>query len=715
MSMDFAANLDRADTPDKCSGAARYVHDLHVPGMLQALVVRSTIRRGVIRSIRVPELPPGCYRVGPEQIPGVNQISYFKDPCPFLAPGSVQYRGEPVILLAGEDMALLRRIRDAVRIAYEEIPAIRTLEESLAGDRPPIFGTDNIYVEERFGHGDAQAAFDTAAEIFSTTTRTGYQDHLYLEPQGVLACPEGDRMTIYASSQGPHAVRLAVAAALGWDKARIRVVQTTVGGAFGGKIEPPMFLASQAAVAALVCRRPVRLIYTREEDLLCTTKRHPSRVTVQSALDAHGRILAVDMDIVFQGGGYSQSSPMVLDTAAKKGSGVYHFAAIRIRGRGVATNNPMPGAFRGFGGPQIYFGLETHMNALARKLGRDPLTLKRAYFIKQGDPTVTGGHYHFPVGLSATLQAATSASGYYERRGKHSRNPGLLRGMGQALIKFGAPNSVDSSISLDHRTLGLRKRADGQIEILSEMVDMGQGLHTAFRKIVARALEVPVDQVVHAPGDTDRVPFLSITGASMSIVLFGRTLLDAVEKLKPRLHEPGEITVFQSVRQPDHVHWNAAELRGEPFHSYAWGAFVAEVEVDTITWQVRLVDLWVALDVGKTIDRRIVQGQIEGGAVQGMGFGLLEEMPRDRFAASLTDYLIPSFLDVPRIKGLVLETPYRPGPYGAKCVGEPPLVGVGAAIADAVAEACGVEIRQLPVTPEYLMQQMQRLQERTRT
>ncbi|SHI10560.1 xanthine dehydrogenase family protein molybdopterin-binding subunit [Desulfofustis glycolicus] len=702
----FTANLDRADTPDKCDGGARYVHDLQVAGMLHAVTVRSSVRRGTITSITVPELPAGYVQVSAADVPGVNQISYFKDPCPFFAPGSVQYRGEAVLLLVGGDPAKLHRLARQTIIEYDEIPAIHTMEEALAGDKPPIFGSDNIYIEERFGHGDVDGAIARAAEVFTTTTETGYQDHLYLEPQGVLACPEVDRMTIYVSSQGPHAARKVVAAALGWDEASVRVIQTTVGGGFGGKIEPPMFLAAQSAVAAHHCGKPVRLIYTREEDLLCTTKRHPSRITVTSALAADGSILAVDIDSLFQGGGYSQSCAMVLDTGTKKASGVYHFPAIRVRGRGLASNNPMPGAFRGFGAPQNYFALETHLNALARKLGREPLEMKRALFIKQGDATITGGRYHFATGLDETISAATEAAGYYRRRKALPAGPSTRRGLGQALVKFGAPNSVDSKISLDSRSIGLRKHSDGRIEILSELVEMGQGLHTAFRKLVARHLDLPVKRVSHAPGDTDAVPFLSITGASMSVVLFGATLLEAADKLKARLDEPGEVTILQPARQPDHVFWDATALRGEPFHSYAWGTFIAEVEVDMITYQVQVVDLWVALDVGSVIDRRLVQGQIEGGAVQGLGFSLLECMPRDGFSCSLTDYLIPTFLDAPQVHGLIVETPYPPGPYGAKCVGEPPLVGVGPAIADAVANACGVEIYQLPITPEYLLQRM---------
>lgn len=707
MSTDFSKNLDRADTPDKCAGKTRYVHDMHMPGMLYATTVRSTVRRARILSIGLPELPPGYFCVGAEDIPGENHIAFFRDSCPFFAPGRVNYIGEPVMLLAGENQDLVRQLAGQIQIEYEEIAAIRTMKEALEGEKPPLFGTHNVYVDEHFGYGDVDAAFARAADVFETTTRTGYQEHLYLEPQGALVWEEKGRINAFVSTQGPHVLKKAIAAALGMDENRVRVVQTPVGGGFGGKIETPMILACQAAVAVRVSGRPVRLLYTRQEDMLCSTKRHPSQTTIRSALDSSGNILAVDVDMLFQAGGYSLSCAMVLDTGVKKATGVYHFPAARVRGRALATNNPMPGAFRGFGGPQAFFGIEAHINALARRLKKEPLDIKSLYFIQQGDSNICKGRYHFPVSISETVKAAVEASDYYGRKKAFlQKQDPIRRGLGQALINFGAPSSVDTNTPMLPRHIGVLKRRDGTVEILSELVEMGQGLHTALRKIVARTLELPVEKVVCENADTDSTPFLSITGASMSIVLFGQTLRQAALKLKPRLNEPGEIRILEQVSQPDHVRWNASKMQGEPFHSYSWATFVAEVEVDLLTWQVRTTGLWVALDVGTAIDRRLVQGQIEGGAVQGLGFGLLESMPADGFTASLTDYLIPSFLDAPRVCGLIVETPYPPGPYGAKCAGEPPVVGVGAAIADAVANACGVEIWQLPITPEYLMQQM---------
>lgn len=704
--MDLHQEATRNDTGEKCQGITRYLHDIAHEGMIDAITVRSPVRRGRLVSVDSPALPGGYCRVDASDIPGPNQIVYFQDPCPILAQGEVNYIGQPVMLLAGSDPRMLRRLAGETRVLCKEAPAIRTLEESLAGQLPPIFGEDNVYYDEAFGYGDVDAAFAQAHDVFETVSRTGYQEHMYLEPQAALAVP-GKRMTVYASTQGPHVCKRVLCAALDMPPEAVRVVQTPVGGGFGGKIEQPFFLAVHAALAAKKSGRPVRLVYSRSEDLLATTKRHPSRITIRSALDADGRILAVDSDVVFQAGGYAVASGRVLDTGLKKAMGVYHFPAARVRGRAMATNNVLTGAFRGFGAPQAFFAIEGHLGALARRLGIEPLDFKQRYFTAQGQATITGGRYHFPVSLPEVVKTVVTMSGYDRRRQAPPPPSGIRRGMGLALFNFGAPFSMDTSKPLPPSHVGLCKHPDGSVEVLSELVDMGQGLHTAYRKLAACALGLPIERIFHRAPDTDNVPFASITGASMSVVFFGPTLLSAAEKLLPRLDEPGEIRVLEQVTQPGHVTWDAEQQRGDPFNSYVWGAVAAEVEVDEATFQARVRKLWLAIDIGTPVDRRIVKGQMEGGLTQGVGFALLEAMPRDVAAASLSDYCTPTSLDAPPMEVSLVDNPYPPGPYGAKCVGEPPIVAVAPAIADAVAEACGVEIFELPISPEKIMQAMQ--------
>lgn len=704
--MPFSKDEDRVDTFGKCSGTAPYVGDLSFDNMLEAVTVRSTVRRGKIKKISLPDMPHGYFHVDASDVPHQNQVTYFQDPCPYFAESEVKYPAQPIMLIVGPDLRKVRRLAQKVQIDYEEIPAIHTLDEALEGTKPPLFNDDNVYFKEDFSYGDVDGAFAEAYEIFETQTRTGYQEHLYLETQGVVAVPETGKMTVYASTQGPHAIRKALGTAFGCDETYFRIRQMPLGGGFGGKIESPFFLAGHAAFAAQKCKQPVRLIYTREEDLQATTKRHPSRVVIRSALDEKGNIRGVDIDVVFQAGGYALSCRMVLDTGLKKATGVYHFPAAKVLGRAVATNNPMSGAYRGFGGPQTFFAIETHMNALARKFNKDPLQFKAGYFIKQGTNTLTGGKYHFHVALPETIKEATRLAEYERRKKEQVRHGPIRRGLGQALFNFGAPFSLSTNHPLPDRYMGLRKRKDGKVEILSELVDMGQGLHTALRKITAHALKIPMERIIYNDADTDRVPEASITGASMSVVLFGRVLKEAADKLKPRLEEPGEFSVLEKIKQPDHLKWDPVKQQGEPFHSYVWGTVIAQVEVNTLTWQVAARKIWTAMDVGTPIDRRIIKGQIDGGIIQGLGYSLLESMPMDEMPVSLADYIIPTALDAPPVESALVDNPYPPGPYGAKCVGEPPLIGVGPAIADAVANACGIELFQLPVSPEYIMQKM---------
>ncbi len=697
-------NADRADTFDKCSGRACYIHDMQVDGCLWARTIRSSCRRGKITAIHLPVLPVGYFTVDYSDIPGQNQISFFGDYCPYLAEKEVNYIGQPVLLLVGPDQEKLVQLAGEIEIEYEEIPAILTLDEALSSSKPPLHKEDNIYVDESFERGDADTAFAGATQVFETITRTGYQEHLSLEPQGMIAIPNGERIEVYGATQGPHSVKNCMATLFGWDKERFRIVQTTMGGGFGGKIEISFLLAGHVALAAHKSGKPVKLIYDRCEDMLATTKRHPSKIRIRTARDDQDKIVAADIDVVFQAGGYALSCLMVLDTGLKKATGVYHFPAVRVRGRAVATNNVMPGAFRGFGGPQVFMAIETHMNALARHLDVDGLNLKSNYLIQQHDTTVTGGKYHFHVSLPQTIEKAVERSDYHIRKKNlHKERGKKLRGIGQALFTFGAPFSLDTNLPLMQRYMGLKKDKHGMVYILSELVDMGQGLHTALRKIVAETLEIPLERVIHNAPDTDVDPEASITGASMSIVLFGKILKNAAERMKPRLSDKEEVEIIEKLQQPEHLSWDADKQKGDPFHSYVWGTVIAEVEVDTLTWQVRVVQLWNAMDVGVPIDRRIIRGQIEGGNIQGLGFGLLEGMELDRMTTSLSDYLLPTSLDVPPIDSVLIENPYPAGPFGAKCVGEPPIVGVAPAIADGVANACGFEVWQLPLTPEYLL------------
>jgi CO/xanthine dehydrogenase Mo-binding subunit len=705
--------IPRDDSRPKSGGTAEYVGDLHPEGMLYARTLRSTRPRARILGVRVPDLPDGCFVVDRTDVPGRNRVKMLVDDQPFFAEGEVNYIGEPILLLVGPDREELDRLLSAVVVEYEEREPIFGIQDSLSREKPPIYGTDNLFASYVFGasENEMQRAFREAAFVGEDEYETGYQEHIYMEPQGMLGFCNGERVTVYGSMQCPYYVKNALIQGLGWDEARIRVVQTTTGGAFGGKEEYPSLIAGHAAFAALKAGRPVQLLFDRREDIICTTKRHPSVVRFRTALDDRARIAAMQVDMILDGGAYAGLSDVVLQRALFAATGVYRVPLARISGKACATSTVPTGAFRGFGGPQAFFAVEMHMHHLALAVGEDPLDFKRRHAVKRGDATVTGGVYRQDVKLAEMTDILTEISGYRrkKRRKDSPARPGAaLRGVGASLFFHGAGFTGSGEKDKIKAKVGLLPLAGGGAEILVSNVEMGQGAQTTLRKIVAETLRVSMESVVYRNPDTDRVPDSGPTVASRTVMIVGKLLMEAARELKAR-REAGEASgrpVFRSYRQPAGIEWDQASCQGDAYPTYSWGANAVEVEVDPLTYEIRVCGIWGVYDIGRAIDERIIQGQIEGGIAQGLGYGSLEHMAlRDGRVAqdSVTDYIIPTSLDVPPMEYRLVDNPYEEGPYGAKGAGELPLVGAAPALAAAVQDALGLPIRRIPITPEDLM------------
>lgn len=680
--MTLEKNIIPDDLYDRISGRVLYLADLKCEGALEAVTVRSQVPRGAVRGVSVPELPPDCFIIGAQDVPGVNETLMFAGQ-PIFADREVRWLGEPVLLVLAPDKRMARELAAQVKIDFEELPALMTFDEAIEKASP--------YMDWQNGFGDAEAAFAKAARVVETRVETGAQEHLYMEPQGALAVPRADGgLTVYASCQGPVIIRDGVAKTLGCAPELVNVVVPAVGGGFGGKEDPPMTICPQAAVAAWKLKRPVRLLYERGEDLLYTAKRHPSKTVMRSALDAEGNILALDAEVWMRAGGYKQSCEWILDTGMRHVTGVYKFPAVRARGRAVGTNTQLNGAFRGFGVPQVYTAIETHMCDIASALGVDSVELKRKYMIHDGDETVTNGHFDDVRGLRKCADAVTTELP-------------RAKGTGYAFYNFGSPFSWTPELMTEKCSLKLKKDKDGVVHIISELMEMGQGLHTTHRKIAAETLGIDVERVVFDGTDTAWAPNLAITSASRGTVLFGKTVRDAAARLKPHLDEPGEYEVEESPVQPERVKFDMAKIRGDAFHTYANGAVAVAVEVDRSTGKVTVKRLSIAQDSGTPIDRRILKGQIAGGLIQGLGFALGEEFYEGR-TGSLHDYVIPTFEDQPPLSVHIIDDcPYADGPFGAKCAGEITTVGVGAALLEAVSSAIGRPVRRLPVTSEQIL------------
>lgn len=711
------APLPRPDAADKASGRALFLADLPplegplartglppLEGLLHALTLRSTRPKARMLEVRIPPLPPETWIVDHRDVPGRNRVKMTCDDQPFFAEEVVRYVGEPILLLVGPDRGELRRILEAIEVRYENLDPAFSLEEAEAR-------ADSCLVSYQLTRGDPAAAFRRAAAVVEEEYRTGAQEHAYLEPQGFIGLTEGGRITVYGSMQCPYFVKSALVEGLGWAPERVRVVQTVTGGGFGGKEDYPSLLAGQVAFAALKTGRPVRLVLDRGEDIRATTKRHPSRIRFRTALDGRQEILGMEIEILLDGGAYSGLSPVVLQRSMFSATGVYAIPNARVEGKVLATNNLPTGAFRGFGAPQAFFAIESHMHSLALRAGREPLEFKLAHRVKRGEATITGGTFRQEVKLAEMAAAVEEMSGYRRKTREYEeargRGSGPWRGIGISLFSHGCGFTGSGERDLIKGRVTLRKLRDGRVEILAASADMGQGPQAALRKIAARTLGFGLERVLFDNPDTDRVPDSGPTVASRTAMIVGRLVQQAAKELKASWDTAPELEVSRSYEQPGFVRWDQQAFKGDAYPAFAWGVNAVEVEVDPLTFEPKVRGVWGAYDIGEAIDEKIIQGQIEGGVAQALGWASLEVLEAREgrlLQANLTDYIIPTSMDFPRIQFRLFSNPYEYGPFGAKGAGELPFVGAAPALAAAVSQALGRPVRRLPITPEALME-----------
>lgn len=708
MNSTIGNRVDRPDGPDKTSGRAAYIADIRFPDMLHARTVRSERARARILDIALPELPEGYTAVDRHDVPGTNRIKMLETDWPFFAEDTVNHIGEPILLLAGPDRAVLNRLVHAVRITYEDVEPLFDLEEAASAPNP-IFGDDNCFASYSFGRGELDKAFQTAHQIVEGTYRSGYHEQAYMEPQGMIGTFENGRVTVYGSMQCPYYVKNAMIELTGFTEDRIRVVQTTTGGAFGGKEEYPSLLAGHVAVAAMKTGKPVQLILERGEDMVATTKRHPAVCRYRTALDETGRIIGMDTDIVLDGGAYAGLTAVVLQRAMFAATGVYRVPAVRVSGSAFATNHVPSGAFRGFGAPQAFFAIEQHMDDIAARLGEEPLAFRRRHLLRQGDQTVTGGVLRDPVKLPEMIDLAMDLAGRdRENTGKTNEERDTSRGIGVALSYHGC-GFTGKGEEIIKGTAGLRKNEDGTVDILVANVEMGQGARTTLAKIVAAGLDLPLEQICFDNPDTDQVPDSGPTVASRTIMIVGGLLHQLTSELKPLLSEPGSHTRYRTYRHPSFIQWDQDTMSGDSYPAYSWGVTLVEATVDHVTGEMAVSGCWTVFDVGIAIDPDILKGQIEGGVLQGLGYACLEVMETEKGRLrqhNFTDYIIPTTVDTPRIVSRLVDNPYEYGPFGAKCAGELPLVGAAPAFVSAVRNATGLSLQEIPLKPEVLLRRL---------
>lgn len=727
----------RKEGAAKVLGAAQYVDDLSLPGMWFGATVRAKIARGRILSIKFDAGVPWdeFVVVTAKDIPGKNTIVHLLEDHVCLADGVINHPEEPILLLAHPDRAVLPAAVAAVEIEYEEWPAVFTIEESEADGAPVIWGEDNCFKRYLMEKGEPDSVWADAAYVVEGEYRTGAQEQLYIENNGCIAEWDADAgVTVHGSMQCPYYLHHALMVAFDLPEDKCRVIQTETGGAFGGKEDFPSVIGTHAALLAMKSGHPVKICYDRGEDMAATTKRHPSRTRHKTAVSKDGKILGGEIEFAIDGGAYCTLSPVVLSRGTIHAAGPYVWPHLRVRAKAMATNIPPHGAFRGFGAPQSLFALERHMDKIAEVVGISPEEIRRRNFLHQGDHTATGQLITDPVDMDAMLSRALRESDYHAKAARFAEenvHSTIKRGMGFATFMHGAGFTGSGERRLNS-LVKIEVNDEGKPVILVSSTEFGQGTNTILCQVAAQALAIPYEDVLIAQPDTHRVPNSGPTVASRTAMIVGKLVETASSNLLTTLRtanllgetytpaqfckacidyrgEHGELVATARYQAPGDIFWDDDKYRGDAYPAYAWAVYVAEVEVDTLTYFAQVKNFWALQEVGKILHPVLAAGQIEGGVAQGIGYALYEKCVWKNGAMAnnqMTNYIMPTSSDLPNIYALFEEIPSIHGAFGAKGIGELPMDGPAPAILNAIKAAVGVDFNECPLLPEDIFEAM---------
>jgi len=749
----------RLDAREKVTGRAIYVVDLKLRGMLYARVLRSPLPHGRIVRLDVKKartLAGVAAVVTGEDFP-FSFGATIQDQH-FLAIEKVRFVGDPVAAVAAVDLDTAEEALSLIKLELEPLPALLDPVEAM-GPRAiliheglsqyalapgifPIRGT-NICNHFKLRKGDVEKGFRESEVVLEDTYTTQMVQHAHLEPHASIAQVDRcGKITVWSNTQTPHFNRKALATALRLPLQKVRVVGAPVGGGFGGK----SYLKAEPVCVALALKtggRPVRLVYTREEEFGSAPVRHPARIRCKTGMKSNGTWIAQEMEIIFDTGAYADIGPRVCRNAGFSAAGPYQIPNVRVDSYCVYTNKPVGGAFRGFGIPQVTWAVESHIDRMAEKLGMDPVELRLRNAVEEGSLSATGQVLH-SVGLKETICQAAERIGW-------GQNEKPLRGKGIACMH-------KSTVTPSSSAAYVKLNEDASATLMVSAVEMGQGVSTALAQIVAEELGIPVEKISVLFPDTDVTPYDMATVSSRSIFFAGNAVRRAAADARQQLLEIAADILEADLRDleitsgkvfvrgvPEKALAIAEIPLGEAFYVgtrgrgkgrpvlgrgvfdirdataldpetgqgrnpsafWMYATQAAEVEVDPRSGRVRVLRIASAHDVGKPINPRLIEGQIQGALAMGIGTTLLEQMELEEgkvMNPSFTDYRVPSSLDVPEMIPILVEEPHRQGPYGAKGLGEPALAPTAAAIANAVYAASGVRIKELPITPEKILE-----------
>ena len=747
----------RVDAPAKLRGESRYIRDEKIPGMWYGTTVRSIHPHARIKSITFKNdfNSDSVVVVSAKDIP-VNYVAMLENDMPFLAEDIVRYVGEPIILIAAPTKELADNAKECVEIDYEILPHNFDMLQSENG-KVKIFKENNVYKDILIEKGDLKEAQKQSDKLIEIEVRTGFQEHLYLEPQGIIAIPERDKIVIRGSLQCPYYIKNALDNMFD-NKKHITVIQVTTGGAFGGKEDFPSLLAGHAALLANKCGKPVAMFYDREEDVKVTTKRHPSFHNDKAYVTKDGKIIGLDLNLILDGGAYCTLSPVVLSRAALTACGSYYVPNVRVSAKAVATNTVPGGAFRGFGGPQATFAIEMLIEKIANELNISPLDVRRKNLLSEGKDTATGQILKYSVSTKETLDDVLKMSHYQQKYlDYHKTNQVILDKLKNDAYPKNSPNDKLKGIGIttfqhgagftgtgENKIQGkirVEINAEGKPVIYTAITEMGQGEQTAFRIMLSDVLEIEMDDVILSEVNTDYVPDSGPTVASRSTMIVGELIVrsanELIEKLTVALNKENNsrfhfrhgsfhendtslsfkevakkysgLQIEQKYEHPPIIKFDDIHYKGDAYPVFSWAAAVAEIEVDPITFEIKVTDYYTSHEIGKAINYDQAVAQIQGGSLQGIGYAIYEkvELINGEYDVSgFTDYIIPTPADTPNFHVNILENPYPFGPFGAKGLGELPLVGGAPAVLSALWMIFGKEFNKIPVMPEDLVEKL---------
>jgi len=743
--------LTRTDAPGKAVGKTRYAGDHTMPGMLHAKVVRADmasarlVRLDVSRARALPGVAVVLTaaemsdRTSATDIPGQTGRQRLKTNQQILVREQVRYYGEPLALIAAETPDIAEEAARLITFELEPVPGIYTPEDGLKPDAPVIQGTDNVVSEYRIRKGDVDAGFAEADVIVERTYKTPFQEHAFLEPEAGLAwVDENEVINIRVCTQVIEHFR-AIADAVGVPHNKVRIMGSLVGGGFGGKED--ITVEVYLALLTKATGRPVRLEFSREDSFVGHGKRHPFTITHRTGVTRDGRITALDVQILGDAGAYVYLSPYVLLYCVVNAPGPYRVDNLTVRGRAVATNNMYTSAFRGFGGLQACAAYEQQMDEVANAIGMDRLEFRRRNFLKTGEPMATGFVPPSAIWTDRCAEAAWAALG--EPTPSPAPHIRIGRGIGCSQQSYGRLTFLH-----DTSEAWVGAEMDGTVVVRSGVTDIGAGQASALGQIAAELLGVTLDNVVVYNSDSAVTPLAGTTTATRALYMTGNAARLAATAVRERLvaraaqefevapeninlgdnrafviDDPERAMPFRdliAICASEGIHRSELSIFRAPFTDmldpetgqgqahpdYAYGAHAIEVAVDIETGEVTILKSIAAHDVGQCINRAAVEGQIDGGAQNGQGYALSEELLFDEgrlLTPSFAEYLTPTAMDVPRVEHIIFESRSGLGPFGAKGVGEPAMTPVAPAIANAVADAIGVRVFEMPITPERVV------------